>query len=236
MSLVKKIMTALRGHATEAGEAIVDSQAFTILEQEIKDAKNNLKSAEKNLAQTMADKKIQEKEVESIESQISDYEVKMKGIVEKLDASSSEEEKQKYQTLAERVYDEIKPLETDVESRKTIIANLEQSIKTTKERINKTNRLIKTRESEISSLKATENLNKAQRSAQENLSGAIGTGGAMNDTMDRIRNRQTRERAMLESEEELANERSGASLDKELEAAGIGGEKESVSDYMDRFR
>ena len=38
MSVFKKIMTALRGGAREAGEAIVDANGIRIFEQEIKDA------------------------------------------------------------------------------------------------------------------------------------------------------------------------------------------------------
>ena len=45
MGIFSKIITAIRGGATEVGEAIVDSQAMRILDQEIRDAGEDLRLA-----------------------------------------------------------------------------------------------------------------------------------------------------------------------------------------------
>ena len=39
-SIWKKLVTAIRGGASEVGEAIVDSQAIRILDQELRDAQS----------------------------------------------------------------------------------------------------------------------------------------------------------------------------------------------------
>ena len=39
--MLSKIMTALRGKANESGQAVVDSQALRILDQEIRDSENH---------------------------------------------------------------------------------------------------------------------------------------------------------------------------------------------------
>ena len=56
MSIFKKLFTAVRGGATEVGEAIVDSQAIRILEQELRDSKTALNDAKTNLTAIMAEK------------------------------------------------------------------------------------------------------------------------------------------------------------------------------------
>ena len=38
MNIMEKMMTALRGGVNEAGEAVVESQALRILDQEVRDA------------------------------------------------------------------------------------------------------------------------------------------------------------------------------------------------------
>ena len=42
MSIFKKIITAVRGGATEAGEAIVDANSTRIFEQEIRDSEKHI--------------------------------------------------------------------------------------------------------------------------------------------------------------------------------------------------
>ena len=48
MAIFKKLVTALRGGINEAGETIVDTQALRILDQEIRDADNELKQAKRS--------------------------------------------------------------------------------------------------------------------------------------------------------------------------------------------
>ena len=46
MSVWKKLVTAVKGGATEAAEAVADSQAIRILEQEIREAKEELRKSD----------------------------------------------------------------------------------------------------------------------------------------------------------------------------------------------
>ncbi len=54
MSVLKKIMTAIRGGAREVGELIVDQNGTRIFEQEIKDAQEHLHKAKQDLTDVMA--------------------------------------------------------------------------------------------------------------------------------------------------------------------------------------
>ncbi|MEM7568059.1 MAG: PspA/IM30 family protein, partial [Pseudomonadota bacterium] len=54
MSVWGKLFTAVRGGANEAAEAVADSQALRVLDQEIRDAENALRKARSDLAGIMA--------------------------------------------------------------------------------------------------------------------------------------------------------------------------------------
>jgi len=58
MGILSKIITAVKGHATEAGEAIVDANALTILDQEIRDADSEIRKSRDNLASVMAKRQL----------------------------------------------------------------------------------------------------------------------------------------------------------------------------------
>ena len=74
MSIFKKIITALRGGATEVGEAIVDSNATRIFAQEIRDAENHLTKAKRDLTDIMAKQMQAEREVSRVQKSISEHE------------------------------------------------------------------------------------------------------------------------------------------------------------------
>src|SRR5690554_4380803 len=54
-TVLKKILTAMRGGVNELGEAVVDGQGNRILEQELRDAEQELKQAKQELAALMAE-------------------------------------------------------------------------------------------------------------------------------------------------------------------------------------
>ena len=73
MRILPKLITALRGAASETGEAIVDSQQLRILDQEMRQADNDLKGARENLTQVMAERRSVERKIEELDTQIKEY-------------------------------------------------------------------------------------------------------------------------------------------------------------------
>ena len=74
MSILKKIMTAIRGGAREIGELVVDSNGTRIFEQEIKDAQSHLNKARQDLTEVMAKQMQAGRKVESLKSEIAEHE------------------------------------------------------------------------------------------------------------------------------------------------------------------
>lgn len=63
MGFFSKMMTAFSGLGNEVGEAIIDTQALRILDEEMRDAKKHLEQAKENLAKVMAEQMGVEREV-----------------------------------------------------------------------------------------------------------------------------------------------------------------------------
>ena len=54
MSVWRKLVTAVKGGATEAAQSVADSQAIRILEQEIREAKDELRKSDHARTQILA--------------------------------------------------------------------------------------------------------------------------------------------------------------------------------------
>ncbi len=70
MSVIKKLVTLLRGSAREIGQSVVDSNATRIYEQEIVDAKASIAEAKTELTSVMAKEMQSAREIERIQGDI----------------------------------------------------------------------------------------------------------------------------------------------------------------------
>ena len=74
MNVMKKLLTSLRGGARELGEAVVDTQAMRIFEQEIEDSKSSLIEAKEGLTEIVAKKMATERKLSDLRSKIAENE------------------------------------------------------------------------------------------------------------------------------------------------------------------
>ena len=74
MNVWSKLLTAMRGTAYEAGEAVVDGQALRILDQEIRDADAELHKSREALANIMAKQKLAAEKVGKLTAKVAEYE------------------------------------------------------------------------------------------------------------------------------------------------------------------
>ena len=74
MNVWSKLLTALRGGANEMGEAMVDSQALRILDQEIRAADLELRKSKEALAEIMAKQKLAADRAEKSAAKVTEYE------------------------------------------------------------------------------------------------------------------------------------------------------------------
>ncbi len=209
MSL-KKLWTALKGGVNEATEAAADSQSIRILDQELREAKNELIACDQNLAKIMAKRKLTEKKVASLNEEVVTYTNHAITASEKGDEALALE-------CAEKVAD----LEVALATEQEILNGFSQSEKALKENIQKAKTNVRRMEQQIDQIKATASVQKAQVAVSSRHMGANSKVKTALDSLDRIKPKQQEKAAELEAAEEMAAEESGSSLDARLKASGI---------------
>lgn len=209
MSL-KKLWSALRGATNEGIEAVVDTQSIRILDQEMREAKTELKACDSNLTKIMAKRKMAEGKVKSIAADVETYTSHAIAASEKGDEELAIE-------CAERVAD----LEATLETEKGFLQSFESSEKMLKSNIAKAKSNVRRMEQQIDQIKATESVQKAQVAVSSRHMGANSKVKTALDSLDRIKEKQKMRAAELEAAEEMASDESGTGLEAKLKAAGI---------------
>ncbi|MCO1333322.1 PspA/IM30 family protein [Microbulbifer sp. OS29] len=214
MSL-RRIWTALKGAVNEGSEAVADSQSIRILDQELREAKAELKACDENLTKIMAKRKLVESKVQALKADVETYSTHAINASEKGDNALALE-------CAERVTE----LETQLETERSILDGFLNSETTLKGNITQAKTNVRRMEQQIDQIKATESVQKAQVAVSSRHMGANSKIKTALDSLDRIKNKQEQRAAELEAAEELASEETDSSLDAKLKAAGIkpGGE------------
>ncbi len=221
MSVWGKLFTAMRGGANAAAEAVADSQAMRILDQELRDADGALRQARSDLAGMMATAK-------RIEKRVEDARAKEERDIHNARAAMEAGREDLARGLAERVATARADLardEADLDRMRQQQQGMLRTVKDTEARIG-------TMKREVESVKATESLQRAQKAIASSHSGVNSRLGSAMGSLERIRDRQAQLSSRLEAGDELAALESGADLDQQLLEAGIGGKTSSVDDIL----
>lgn len=211
MSL-KKLFTALRGGANEAVEAVADTQAIRILDQEMRDAKKELLACDQNLTKIMAKRKLTDNKVKSLNGDIETY------TSHALAASEQGNE-----ALAIECAEKVAELEGVLETEQGILDSYLKSEQALKSNIAKAKTNVRRMEQQIDQVKATESVQKAQVAVSSGHMGANSKVKTALSSLDRIKQKQQQRTAELDAAAELASEESGAGLEAKLKQAGISG-------------
>ena len=86
MGILSKLFTLFRGVSHETGQAVVDKNAITILDQEIRDTSTQLNQSRQELAKLMAQSKLSEQKIEARSLKIAEYTRYIEGALAKGDA------------------------------------------------------------------------------------------------------------------------------------------------------
>jgi len=225
MNIWAKMITALRGGVTEAGESIVDSQALRILDQEVRDAYEELKQSKDSLAEIMARNKLSEEKCKVIKEQIEEHEGYAIKALEKGD-----------EALAHEVAEKIASLESQLDQEKSASEGYAKSVNNLRTAILQTERNLKRLKQQVDTVKATENVQRAQEAVAERHSGSHSKMRTAMDSLERIKERQALKSAQMSSASELAEESADNSLQTKLEEAGIAPGGHSADDVLERLK
>ncbi len=225
MNIWSKMMTALRGGVNEAGEAIVDSQALRILDQEVRGASEELKQSKGSLAEIMARQKLAEEKVAQFQKQIDEHEGYAIKALEKGD-----------ENLAREVAEKIAGLENQQSQEKESAEGFSESVSKLRTAIQQSERNIKRLKQQVDTVKATENVQRAQAAVAERHSGSNSKMRTAMDSLERIKEKQALKEAQMSAASELAEDDVDVSLQTKLEEAGIASTGNSADDILERLK
>ncbi len=225
MNVWAKMMTALRGGINETGEAIIDSQALRILDQEVRDASEELKHSKNGLAEIMARKKLSEEKCNQFKKDIAEYE---EYVIKALDKKDDE--------LAHEVAEKIAGLENQHIAEQSVLMDFTESVDKLRAAIKQADRNIKHLKQQVDTVKAAENVQRAQAAVADRYSGTNSRLVSAMDSLERIKEKQKLKAAQINAGNEIAEEMSDCSLQDRLEKAGISQKGMNAEDVLKRLK
>ncbi|WP_284336151.1 PspA/IM30 family protein [Comamonas sp. NoAH] len=225
MALWNKLVTALRGAAHEAGEAVTDSQALRILDQEIRDADSDLSRSREALAEIMAKQKLAADKLQTTQSRLIEYE---DYAVKALDTGD--------EALALEVAGKVALLEAQRDEEQTQLEAFTQSVEQLRAAIQTAQSNIRRLKQQADTVKATESVQRAQATVAGRYTGTQSRVQTALDSLERIKQKQAEHGARLQSAAELAKEGAEDALDAKLRAAGIASQASDAKTVLERLK
>lgn len=223
MSVWKKLFTAVKGTATEAAQAVVDSQAIKILEQEIREAKDELRKSDHARTQILAKCKLAQQKVDGLNKSIAEYEEHAR--------KAADTDRALALDCAARVAE----LRSQLDSEQSYLEQFQQSEKQLAGNITQAKNNLRRLEQQVDMIKATESVQRAQVAVSSSHLGANSKMKTATESLARIQEKQKMRSAELEAAEELAQDESSDDLEKRLAQAGIKGGQSSADDELSRI-
>lgn len=223
--ILNKMMTALRGGATEVGEAVVDANAIRIYRQELVDARDHLTKAKQSLTEVMAEEMRTGREVQRLEKAIAEHEGYAVAALDKGD-----------EALATEVAERIAELEQELASQREARDNFATQSRNLKTQIQSIERTIHAHERELSIVQTTDSVQKATRSIGNHFGHGNSRLYSARESLDRIKQRQQRDHDRMQAAKELEESGPGAQLEEKLRQAGIAKSQSDANDVLARLR
>lgn len=225
MSIWKKIITAVRGGASEVGEAIVDANAIRILEQEMRDADKAVLQARNGLVDIKAKQKLSQQRLESLGNDIANWESKATAALNKGEEG-----------LALECANKIAELEAQRDQEKNQAEQFGKQADMLHAQVNKAEGQLKSLKQQIEMAKAREVVQRARVATAEATGGANGKVESALDSLNRLRQRQDEQDARLAAADEMHTAANGGDLERRLQEAGIGAQSGSAADVLARLK
>jgi len=225
MGFFSKLFTALNGAASEAGEAVLDTQAMRILDQEIREAKSSLDEAKENLTKVIAQQMGIEREVKRYEKSLAEYESYAMQALEKGD-----------EKLAGEIAERIAEVENELEAQRSVLTGYNNNISTLKQTIYNTERNIKSMEREIGVVKTANSVQKANEAIAVKFSGTNSALRTATDSLERVKKKQQEKADQMTAALQVQKEESGDGLQDKLRSAGIISAGASANSVLERLK
>lgn len=204
------MITALKGGVNEIGESVIDEHALTILDQEIRDASEDLNQSKSALANLIAQQKVAEERASETRESIKKHEEYVVAALNKND-----------ETLALEIAARVAKLENNKTEHNKHIRDLRNQADSLRETISLAEQQLKKFKQQTETIKATEALQRAQKVIAERHSGNKPRLRTALDSLDRIKEKQRQQAAELQADIEVNRALNEDELERKLKDAGI---------------
>jgi phage shock protein A len=210
MSL-SRLWTALKGHTNKSLEDAADSQALTILDQQIREAKKEIQQCGQSLHSIAAKRKMSQNKIESFNADIEKY------------SQSAAQHAESNRELALECAARVGEIENLKVSEQSILDSYLKNENTLKSNLVTAKNNLRMLEQQVDQVKATDAVQKAQVAASTHFSGGNSKVKTALDSLERIKQKQAQREAELDAASELAEIETGSDLDNKLRQASGGG-------------
>lgn len=224
MSVFKKLFNLVRGSVNDAAESVADANAITILNEELRQSRAELRKSDEALVSIIAKRKLSEQKVNSFTQSITEYEQHARSAMEK-----------GQQDLALECAKKVADLKNQQATEQAYCDGFAQSESTMKAKIAQAKDRLRQIEQQVDVVAAQESVIKAQSSVAAANAGTNSKMSTALDSLERIKSRQAEASAKFEAAEELEATNSSSALDKKLAEAGISQSATSAEDELARI-
>ncbi len=225
MAVFSKILTMLRGDVRQIGQSIVDSNANTIYEQEIVEAKAHVATAKQDLTGVMAKQMQAEREIERLGAEMRRYEDLA---VEALHKNQD--------SLAEEVASKVADLEVALAEQSAARDDFANHILRLKDLIRNAEATLREHERELAMAKTTESVYRATATISQSMGNSGSKLMSAKESLDRIKQRHQDTADRMEAADQLDGEFGNRALEAKLAAAGIGETAKRKAEVMARLK
>lgn len=222
MSIFKRLVTIVKGHVSEAGEAIADANAITELDQLMRDCDKSLEESKKSLTAMAGKRNLQDKKIEEL-----------KEAIEKYTDGARKAKAAENMDLARQAAEKVLALKSDLTAAETVKTQYEAAEVKIRDNIKALTAKKERMKAEIDTVKATEQMQKSQELLASSHANVNNSFSDASKSLERLKERQAEKAARLEAADELDDVLSGTSLDKEL--ASLEGGKSDADDFLSKL-
>lgn len=219
MSIFKRLVTVVKGHANEVGESIADANALTELDQLLRECDDSLEKAKGSLTGMAAKRNMQDKKISDLQADI-----------EKYTAGARKAKAAENMDLARQAVEKVIALQADMKSAEELRAQYGAAENNIRSNIKALQAKKERMRAEVDTVKATEQMQKSQEMLASSHANVNNSFSDASKSLDRLKTRQAEKAARLKAANELDDELTGTSLDKEL--AAIGGSSSAADDLL----
>lgn len=210
MSILRNILTAIRGHATKAGEDLVDLQAIPILEQQERDVRKQTAEIEAELLNQQGDLHGVERDIALLKSKIEEH-----------IGYGKEAKKKKKADLVTDISRQILVFEEELAQKESVKAQILSVVEEMKVTVEENKRAHEELKTQIDTIKRTDKLQKAQAAVDSSLSSSASNLQQASELAKRTLEKQQKVKDRQSAKKALDKEANDTSLEGKLEKAGI---------------